>query len=62
MVPLTPHSVMSTMDGFTHAGSMSHCGPSMPIASRPWFTAPELPLSSSRKTLAVATVGVIFGR
>ena len=62
MVPLTPHRVISTIDGLTQAGSISHCGPSMPISARPWLIAPVLPFSSRKKTAAVATDGVIFGR
>ena len=62
MVPLTPQSVISTIDGFTQAGSISHCGPWMPKNPRHRLIAPVLPFSSSRKMDAVATAGVIFGR
>ena len=62
MVPLTPHRVISTIDGFTQAGSMSHCGPAMPKKPRAWLMTPVLPFSSNRNTAAVATDGVIFGR
>ena len=34
IVPLTPHRVISTIDGFTQAGSISHCGPSIPKSPR----------------------------
>ena len=40
MVPLTPHRVISTMDGLIHAGSSSHCGPWMPMAAKPLLIAP----------------------
>ncbi len=62
MVPLTPHRVISTTDGFTQAGSISHCGPSIPIRPRPLLMAPVLPFSSRKNTEAVATAGVILGR
>ena len=50
------------MAGFTQAGSVSHCGPGMPNSPRNWLIAPVFPFSSSRKTAAVATTGVILGR
>jgi hypothetical protein len=53
---------MSTMDGLTQFGSTSHCGPSIPKIPKNLLIAPWLPLRSSRKMVAVATDGVIFGR
>jgi hypothetical protein len=62
IVPLTPHSVMTTIDGLTQFGSTNHCGPWMPIVFSAWLIAPVFPLSNNRNIDAVATAGVIFGR
>src|SRR5690606_28187210 len=58
--PATPHSPMITIDGFTQAGSTSHCGAWILNSPRNQLIAPVLLLSSSRNTEAVATAGVIF--
>src|SRR5690625_2190196 len=62
IVPLTAHNDISTIDGLIQSGSTSHCGPEIPNGRRNSLMAPVLPFSSRRKTAAVASIGVIFGR